>query len=295
MKVSVIGAGTMGNGIAHVFAQNGYQVALIDISDAALDRGINTISKNLDRQVAKGSLTEEQKSQTLSNITKYTEISQGVAQSDLVVEAATENVELKLKIFKDIDANAPSHCILASNTSSISITKIASVTQRPSQVIGMHFMNPVPIMKLVEVINGYATDAKITQTIMELSQKLGKIPVEVNDYPGFVANRILMPMINESIYTLFENVAGVHEIDTVMKLGMAHPMGPLQLADFIGLDVCLSILKVLHEGFGNPKYAPCPLLVNMVTAGYLGKKSREGFYDYSDANSKELIVSSRFK
>ena len=295
MKVSVIGAGTMGNGIAHVFAQNGYQVALIDISDAALDRGINTISKNLDRQVAKGSLTEDQKNQTLSNITKYTEISKGVADADLVVEAATENVDLKLKIFKDIDANAPSHCILASNTSSISITKIASVTKRPSQVIGMHFMNPVPIMKLVEVINGYATDAKITQTIMELSQKLGKIPVEVNDYPGFVANRILMPMINESIYTLFENVAGVHEIDTVMKLGMAHPMGPLQLADFIGLDVCLSILKVLHEGFGNPKYAPCPLLVNMVTAGYLGKKSGEGFYDYSDANSKELIVSSRFK
>ena len=295
MKVSVIGAGTMGNGIAHVFAQNGYQVALIDISDAALDRGINTISKNLDRQVAKGSLTEAQKNQTLSNITKYTEISKGVADADLVVEAATENVDLKLKIFKDIDANAPIHCILASNTSSISITKIASVTQRPSQVIGMHFMNPVPIMKLVEVINGYATDAKITQTIMELSQKLGKIPVEVNDYPGFVANRILMPMINESIYTLFENVAGVHEIDTVMKLGMAHPMGPLQLADFIGLDVCLSILKVLHEGFGNPKYAPCPLLVNMVAAGYLGKKSGEGFYDYSDANSKELIVSSRFK
>jgi 3-hydroxybutyryl-CoA dehydrogenase len=295
MKVSVIGAGTMGNGIAHVFAQNGYQVALIDISDAALDRGINTISKNLDRQVAKGSLTEDQKNQTLSNITKYTEISKGVADADLVVEAATENVDLKLKIFKDIDANAPIHCILASNTSSISITKIASVTQRPSQVIGMHFMNPVPIMKLVEVINGYATDAKITQTIMELSQKLGKIPVEVNDYPGFVANRILMPMINESIYTLFENVAGVHEIDTVMKLGMAHPMGPLQLADFIGLDVCLSILKVLHEGFGNPKYAPCPLLVNMVAAGYLGKKSGEGFYDYSDANSKELIVSSRFK
>jgi 3-hydroxybutyryl-CoA dehydrogenase len=295
MNISVIGAGTMGNGIAHVFAQNGYQVALIDISDAALDRGINTISKNLDRQVTKGSLTEDQKNQTLSNITKYTEISKGVAHADLVVEAATENVDLKLKIFKDIDANAPSHCILASNTSSISITKIASVTQRPSQVIGMHFMNPVPIMKLVEVINGYATDAKVTKTIMELSQKLGKIPVEVNDYPGFVANRILMPMINESIYTLFENVAGVHEIDTVMKLGMAHPMGPLQLADFIGLDVCLSILKVLHEGFGNPKYAPCPLLVNMVTAGYLGKKSGEGFYDYSDANSKELIVSSRFK
>jgi 3-hydroxybutyryl-CoA dehydrogenase len=295
MNISVIGAGTMGNGIAHVFAQNGYQVALIDINDAALDRGINTIYKNLDRQVTKGSLTEDQKNQTLSNITKYTEISKGVADADLVVEAATENVDLKLKIFKDIDANAPIHCILASNTSSISITKIASVTQRPSQVIGMHFMNPVPIMKLVEVINGYATDAKITQTIMELSQKLGKIPVEVNDYPGFVANRILMPMINESIYTLFENVAGVHEIDTVMKLGMAHPMGPLQLADFIGLDVCLSILKVLHEGFGNPKYAPCPLLVNMVTAGYLGKKSGEGFYDYSDANSKELIVSSRFK
>ena len=295
MNISVIGAGTMGNGIAHVFAQNGYQVALIDISDAALDRGIITISKNLDRQVTKGSLTEDQKNQTLSNITKYTEISKGVAHADLVVEAATENVDLKLKIFKDIDANAPSHCILASNTSSISITKIASVTKRPSQVIGMHFMNPVPIMKLVEVINGYATDANVTKTIMELSQKLGKIPVEVNDYPGFVANRILMPMINESIYTLFENVAGVHEIDTVMKLGMAHPMGPLQLADFIGLDVCLSILKVLHEGFGNPKYAPCPLLVNMVTAGYLGKKSGEGFYDYSDANSKELIVSSRFK
>ena len=295
MNISVIGAGTMGNGIAHVFAQNGYQVALIDISDVALDRGINTISKNLDRQVSKGSLTEDQKNQTLSNISKYTEISKGVAHADLVVEAATENVDLKLKIFKDIDANAPSHCILASNTSSISITKIASVTKRPSQVIGMHFMNPVPIMKLVEVINGYATDAKVTKTIMELSQKLGKIPVEVNDYPGFVANRILMPMINESIYTLFENVAGVHEIDTVMKLGMAHPMGPLQLADFIGLDVCLSILKVLHEGFGNPKYAPCPLLVNMVTAGYLGKKSGEGFYDYSDANSKELIVSSRFK
>jgi 3-hydroxybutyryl-CoA dehydrogenase len=295
MNISVIGAGTMGNGIAHVFAQNGYQVALIDISDAALDRGLNTISKNLDRQVTKGSLTEDQKNQTLSNITKYTEISKGVAHADLVVEAATENVDLKLKIFKDIDANAPSHCILASNTSSISITKIASVTKRPSQVIGMHFMNPVPIMKLVEVINGYATDANVTKTIMELSQKLGKIPVEVNDYPGFVANRILMPMINESIYTLFENVAGVHEIDTVMKLGMAHPMGPLQLADFIGLDVCLSILKVLHEGFGNPKYAPCPLLVNMVTAGYLGKKSGEGFYDYSDANSKELIVSSRFK
>jgi 3-hydroxybutyryl-CoA dehydrogenase len=295
MNISVIGAGTMGNGIAHVFAQNGYQVALIDISDAALDRGINTISKNLDRQVTKGSLTEDQKNQTLSNITKYTEISKGVADADLVVEAATENVDLKLKIFKDIDASAPSHCVLASNTSSISITKIASVTKRPSQVIGMHFMNPVPIMKLVEVINGYATDANVTKTIMELSQKLGKIPVEVNDYPGFVANRILMPMINESIYTLFENVAGVHEIDTVMKLGMAHPMGPLQLADFIGLDVCLSILKVLHEGFGNPKYAPCPLLVNMVTAGYLGKKSGEGFYDYSDANSKELIVSSRFK
>ena len=295
MNISVIGAGTMGNGIAHVFAHNGYQVALIDISDAALDRGINTISKNLDRQVSKGSLTEDQKNQTLSNITKYTEISKGVAHADLVVEAATENVDLKLKIFKDIDANAPSHCILASNTSSISITKIASVTKRPSQVIGMHFMNPVPIMKLVEVINGYATDANVTKTIMELSQKLGKIPVEVNDYPGFVANRILMPMINESIYTLFENVAGVQEIDTVMKLGMAHPMGPLQLADFIGLDVCLSILKVLHEGFGNPKYAPCPLLVNMVTAGYLGKKSGEGFYDYSDANSKELIVSSRFK
>jgi 3-hydroxybutyryl-CoA dehydrogenase len=295
MNISVIGAGTMGNGIAHVFAQTQFKVNLIDVSQEALDKALKTIATNLDRQVAKGSLSEEQKSETLHNITTFTSVADGVKQSDLVVEAATENIDLKLKIFREMDANAPSHCILASNTSSISITKIASVTSRPSQVIGMHFMNPVPIMKLVEVINGYATSKEVTQKIMDLSKTLGKIPVEVNDYPGFVANRILMPMINEAIYTLYESVAGVSEIDTVMKLGMAHPMGPLQLADFIGLDVCLSILKVLHDGFGNPKYAPCPLLVNMVTAGYLGKKSGEGFYDYSNKESKDLMVSQMFK
>jgi 3-hydroxybutyryl-CoA dehydrogenase len=295
MNISVIGAGTMGNGIAHVFAQTQFKVNLIDVSQDALDRALKTIATNLDRQVAKGSLTEDQKNATLHNITTFTSIAEGVKQADLVVEAATENIDLKLKIFKEIDANAPANCILASNTSSISITKIASVTSRPAQVIGMHFMNPVPIMKLVEVINGYATSKEVTQKIMELSKTLGKIPVEVNDYPGFVANRILMPMINEAIYTLYESVAGVSEIDTVMKLGMAHPMGPLQLADFIGLDVCLSILKVLHDGFGNPKYAPCPLLVNMVTAGYLGKKSGEGFYDYSNKESKDLVVSQMFK
>jgi 3-hydroxybutyryl-CoA dehydrogenase len=295
MNISVIGAGTMGNGIAHVFAQTQFKVNLIDVSQDALERALKTIATNLDRQVAKGSLTEDQKNATLHNITTFTSIAEGVKQADLVVEAATENIDLKLKIFKEIDANAPANCILASNTSSISITKIASVTSRPAQVIGMHFMNPVPIMKLVEVINGYATSKEVTQKIMELSKTLGKIPVEVNDYPGFVANRILMPMINEAIYTLYESVAGVSEIDTVMKLGMAHPMGPLQLADFIGLDVCLSILKVLHDGFGNPKYAPCPLLVNMVTAGYLGKKSGEGFYDYSNKESKDLVVSQMFK
>lgn len=295
MNISVIGAGTMGNGIAHVFAQNGYKVELIDVSQDALDRAIKTITTNLERQVSKGTLTDLQKTDTLSNIKINTDLISGVGQADLVVEAATENQELKLKIFKQIDEHAPKNAILASNTSSISITKIASVTSRPSQVIGMHFMNPVPIMKLVEVINGYATSKDVTSQIMELSKKLGKSPVEVADYPGFVANRILMPMINESIYTLFESVAGVEEIDTVMKLGMAHPMGPLQLADFIGLDVCLAILKVLHEGFGNPKYAPCPLLVNMVTAGYLGKKSGEGFYDYSNKESKEMLVSKMFK
>jgi len=294
MNISVIGAGTMGNGIAHVFAQTQFKVNLIDVSQDALDRALKTIATNLDRQVAKGSLTEDQKNSTIQNITTYTSVAEGVKQADLVVEAATENIDLKLKIFKEIDANAPANCILASNTSSISITKIASVTSRPAQVIGMHFMNPVPIMKLVEVINGYATSKEVTHKIMELSKTLGKIPVEVNDYPGFVANRILMPMINEAIYTLYESVAGVAEIDTVMKLGMAHPMGPLQLADFIGLDVCLSILKVLHDGFGNPKYAPCPLLVNMVTAGYLGRKSGEGFYDYSNKESKDLVVSPMF-
>lgn len=295
MNISVIGAGTMGNGIAHVFAQNGFQVSLIDVSQEALDRGLQTITANLDRQVAKGSLDETAKQNTLNNIKTFTNIAGGVVHADVVVEAATENIDLKLKIFSQMDELAPAKAILASNTSSISITKIASATKRPRQVIGMHFMNPVPIMKLVEIINGYATDKEVTKTIMDLSAKLGKIPVEVNDYPGFVANRILMPMINEAIYTLFEGEAGVYEIDTVMKLGMAHPMGPLQLADFIGLDVCLSILRVMHDGFGNPKYAPCPLLVNMVTAGYLGKKSGEGFYDYSDKTSKELILSKMFR
>ena len=292
--ISVIGAGTMGNGIAHVFAQNGFAVTLIDVSAAQLEKALGTIGKNLDRQVTKGSLSEEQKSITLSNISTATDIAAGVKNATLVVEAATENTNLKLEIFKQIDEHAPEGCILASNTSSISITKIAAVTKRPEMVIGMHFMNPVPVMKLVEIINGYATKKEVTETIVELSKQLGKIPCTVNDYPGFIANRILMPMINEAIYSLFEGVAGVEEIDTVMKLGMAHPMGPLQLADFIGLDTCLSILKVLQEGFGNPKYAPCPLLVNMVMAGKLGAKTGEGFYTYT-AGSKELVVSKSFK
>ncbi|MFW0715255.1 3-hydroxyacyl-CoA dehydrogenase family protein [Pedobacter sp. N23S346] len=293
-NVSVIGSGTMGNGIAHVFAQFNYKVNLIDINQTALDLALKTIEKNLDRQVAKGILTDAQKNVTLHNITTYTLISEGVATADLIVEAATENLDLKLKIFKDLDLHAPAGAILASNTSSISITQIASVTSRGDQVIGMHFMNPVPVMKLVEVIRGYQTSDETTAIIMELSRNLEKMPVEVNDYPGFVANRILMPMINEAIYTLYEGVAGVYEIDTVMKLGMAHPMGPLQLADFIGLDVCLAILKVLHDGFGNPKYAPCPLLVNMVAAGKKGVKSGEGFYKYT-AGSKDLTVSDKFK
>ena len=292
-NIAVIGAGTMGNGIAHVFAQHGFSVTLIDVSAVQLEKALATIGKNLDRQVTKGSLTEEQKLSTLSNISTDTSIGTGVKNADLVVEAATENVDLKLNIFKQIDDAAQPHCILASNTSSISITKIAAATKRPQLVIGMHFMNPVPIMKLVEIINGYATSKEVTNTIHELSKTLGKVPCIVNDYPGFVANRILMPMINEAICTLFEGVAGVSEIDTVMKLGMAHPMGPLQLADFIGLDVCLSILRVLHDGFGNPKYAPCPLLVNMVTAGKLGAKSGEGFYVYT-AGSKDLVVSPSF-
>jgi len=292
-NISVIGAGTMGNGIAHVFAQTGFDVTLIDVQTAQLEKAIATITKNLDRQVAKGTLTEEQKAEALSNIKTNTSISEGVAHADLVVEAATENEKLKLGIFKQMDAAAPVGCILASNTSSISITKIASVTKRPESVIGMHFMNPVPVMKLVEIINGYATSKEVNTTITELSKRLGKIPCTVNDYPGFIANRILMPMINEAIISLFEGVAGVAEIDNVMKLGMAHPMGPLQLADFIGLDVCHSILKVLHEGFGNPKYVPCPLLTNMVTAGKLGVKSGEGFYKYT-AGSKELVVSEVF-
>jgi 3-hydroxybutyryl-CoA dehydrogenase len=292
-NIAVIGAGTMGNGIAHVFAQNYFSVCLIDVSQNQLDKAVVTIKKNLERQVAKNTISEEIKNKTIENITTFTSIKEGVQESDLVVEAATENLDLKLKIFKEIDEFAPQHCILASNTSSISITKIASVTKRPSQVIGMHFMNPVPVMKLVEIINGYSTDKKVSETIINLSKQIGKIPCEVNDYPGFVANRILMPMINEAIYALYEHVAGVQEIDTVMKLGMAHPMGPLQLADFIGLDVCLSILNVLHDGFGNPKYAPCPLLVNMVNAKNLGIKSGEGFYKYTSGN-KELIVSERF-
>lgn len=289
-NIAVIGAGTMGNGIAHVFAQNNYKVHLIDISQEALDRGLSTIVKNLDRLVDKGTISSEIKSQTLANITTFTSIAEGVKTADLVVEAATENEDLKLKIFKQIDEESPKNAILASNTSSISITKIASVTKRPEKVIGMHFMNPVPIMKLVEIIRGYNTSDEVTKTIMELSGKLQKTPVEVNDYPGFVANRILMPMLNEAIETLFNGVAGVYEIDTVMKLGMAHPMGPLQLADFIGLDVCLSILNVMYNGFKNPKYAPCPLLVNMVQAGKLGIKSGEGFYDYSESKKAEKIA-----
>jgi 3-hydroxybutyryl-CoA dehydrogenase len=292
-QVSVIGAGTMGNGIAHVFAQAGFSVTLIDVNAAQLDKAVATISKNLDRQVAKGSITEDQKANTLKNIVTSTTVAEGVKNAQLVVEAATENVALKLDIFKQMDAAAPEGCILATNTSSISITKIAAVTKRPELVIGMHFMNPVPVMKLVEIINGYATRKEVTDTIVALSKQLGKVPCEVNDYPGFIANRILMPMINEAICSLYEGVAGVEEIDTVMKLGMAHPMGPLQLADFIGLDVCHSILKVLHDGFGNPKYAPCPLLSNMVMAGKLGVKSGEGFYTYTPG-SKELVVSSSF-
>ena len=288
-NIAVIGAGTMGNGIAHVFAQNGYQVNLIDISQDALDKALATITKNLDRLLSKEKISSETKESTIKNLKMFTSISNGVKKADLVVEAATENIDLKLKIFKQIDQEAPQKAILASNTSSISITKIASVTKRPDKVIGMHFMNPVPIMKLVEIIRGYSTSDEVTKTIMELSTKLKKVPVEVNDYPGFIANRILMPMLNEAMYSLYEGVAGVNEIDTVMKLGMAHPMGPLQLADFIGLDVCLSILNVLYEGFGNQKYAPCPLLVNMVMAGKLGIKSGEGFYDYSDTKKAENI------
>ena len=291
--VSVIGAGTMGNGIAHVFAQAGFAVNLIDVNAAQLEKAIENIEKNLDRQIAKGTITKEQKKSALDNITTVTDLAAGVKNANLVIEAATENVELKLKIFKQIDEAAPTDCILATNTSSISITKIAAATKRPQSVIGMHFMNPVPVMKLVEIINGYATTKEVTDSIVALSKQLGKIPCVVNDYPGFVANRILMPMINEAIYTLYEGVAGVEEIDAVMKLGMAHPMGPLQLADFVGLDVCLSILHVLHNGFGSPKYAPCPLLVNMVAAGKLGVKSGEGFYTYSPSN-KELVVSKRF-
>lgn len=291
-NIAVIGAGTMGNGIAHVFAQSGFQVNLIDISEKSLEKGMGTIASNLDRMVTKGSITEEDKSKTLSNISTFTATAEGVKNVELVVEAATENIDLKLKIFKELDELTAPETILATNTSSISITKIAAATNRADKVIGMHFMNPVPIMKLVEIIRGYSTSNEVTKTIMDLSETLGKIPVEVNDYPGFVANRILMPMINESIETLYNGVAGVQEIDQVMKLGMAHPMGPLQLADFIGLDVCLSILNVMYEGFKNPKYAPCPLLVNMVAAGKLGIKSGEGFYDYSASKKAEKVSAS---
>lgn len=292
-NIAVIGSGTMGNGIAHVFAQNGYHVTLIDINDEALQKGLNTIAKNLERQVSKELISPEDKVKALANIQSSNSVDTGVQNADLVVEAATEQFEIKKQIFKAMDQHAPAHAILATNTSSISITRIAAETSRPGQVIGMHFMNPVPVMKLVEVIRGYATTDTTTSTIMELATGMGKSPVEVNDYPGFVANRILMPMINEAIYSLYEGVAGVQEIDTVMKLGMAHPMGPLQLADFIGLDICLSIMRVLYDGFGNPKYAPCPLLVNMVTAGYKGAKSGEGFYQYQ-AGSKDLVVSAMF-
>jgi 3-hydroxybutyryl-CoA dehydrogenase len=288
-NIAVIGAGTMGNGIAHTFAQAGFKVQLIDVSEASLKKGMQTIANNLDRMVAKEKITEADKQVVLNNITTFTDITDGVEYASLVIEAATENLDLKLKIFKQLDKDCPEDTILATNTSSISITHIASVTSRPDMVIGMHFMNPVPIMKLVEIIRGYNTSDAITKTIMDLSVTLGKIPVEVNDYPGFVANRILMPMLNESIETLYNGVAGVEEIDTVMKLGMAHPMGPLQLADFIGLDVCLSILNVMYDGFKNPKYAPCPLLVNMVRAGKLGVKSGEGFYDYSQSKKAEKI------
>lgn len=293
-NIAVIGSGTMGNGIAHVFAQYGYSVSLIDISEDALKKATATIEKNMGRQVEKGIITEATKKKALSGLSTTSFLNEGVRDADLVIEAATENIDLKLKIFKEIDECTRPGTILATNTSSISITKIASVTKGPDQVIGMHFMNPVPVMKLVEVIRGYRTSDAVTQQVMELAKKLDKIPVEVNDYPGFVANRLLMPMINEAISTLYENVAGVEEIDTVMKLGMAHPMGPLQLADFIGLDVCLSILHVLYDGFGNPKYAPCPLLVNMVQAGHKGVKSGSGFYQYK-AGSKELVVAERFR
>lgn len=292
-KIAVIGSGTMGNGIAHVFAQFGYPVALIDVSPAALQKAIATIEKNLGRQVEKGSITADVRTKALANITTHASIPDGIRDADLIVEAATENESLKLGIFKQISETASSQAVLATNTSSISITRIASVTNNPGRVIGMHFMNPVPVMKLVEVIRGYNTSNETTAAVMDLARKLEKVPVEVNDYPGFVANRILMPMINEAIYSVYEGVAGVHEIDTVMKLGMAHPMGPLQLADFIGLDVCLSILRVLHEGFGNPKYAPCPLLVNMVEAGHKGVKTGSGFYTY-EAGRKELVVAERF-
>jgi 3-hydroxybutyryl-CoA dehydrogenase len=292
--ISVIGAGTMGNGIAHVFAQAGFKVTIVDISLSQLDKAVANIAKNFDRQIGKGLVTEEQKKAAIANISICSNMSEGVKNAELVVEAATENIELKLQIFEQLDRLVPKEAIIASNTSSISITKIAAATGRAGKVIGMHFMNPVPVMKLVEIINGYATKKEVTEKIVELSKQLGKIPCVVNDYPGFIANRILMPMINEAIYSLYEAVAGVEEIDTVMKLGMAHPMGPLQLADFIGLDVCHSILNVLHEGFGNPKYAPCPLLVNMVAAGKLGAKSGEGFYKY-EVGTKELVVSERFR
>lgn len=293
MKIAIIGSGTMGNGIAHVFAQKNHQVNLADISENALKKALATISKNMDRQVARGLLTEDSKKTALANIVTYSKVEDAVRDRELIIEAATENIDLKLKIFKQFDELAPADAILASNTSSISITRIGAVTKRAEKVIGMHFMNPVPVMKLVEIISGYATSPEVTKKIMDLSKSLDKIPVEVNDYPGFIANRILMPMINEAVCSLYENVAGVYEIDTVMKLGMAHPMGPLQLADFIGLDVCLSILNVLYDGFGNPKYAPCPLLVNMVTAGKLGVKTGEGFYSYTHG-TKELVVASRF-
>ena len=292
-KITVIGSGTMGNGIAHLFAQHGYQVALTDISQPALDRALQTITANFDRQIKKGTATEDLKQKALANISTHTDLQAAVEDAELVIEAATENSAVKLDLFKQLSEFCADDTILASNTSSISITKIAAVTQNPGNVIGMHFMNPVPVMKLVEVIRGYSTTDAVTKSIMELSAKVNKVAVEVNDYPGFVANRILMPMINEAIFTLFEGVAGVYEIDTVMKLGMAHPMGPLQLADFIGLDVCLAILNVLHDGFGNPKYAPCPLLVNMVTAGHKGVKSGEGFYKYT-AGSKDLVVAPKF-
>ncbi|MDG1045258.1 MAG: 3-hydroxybutyryl-CoA dehydrogenase [Bacteroidia bacterium] len=293
-NISVIGSGTMGNGIAHVFAQNGYSVSLVDINESALEKALITISKNLDRMIAKEKIKASDKENTLNNILTFSSLELGVKHADLVVEAATENKELKFEIFKDMDAYAPSHCILASNTSSISITELASQTQRPDKVIGMHFMNPVPVMKLVEIINGYSTSNEVTSSIEDLSKSIGKVPAMANDYPGFIANRILMPMINEAIWTLHEGVGEVQNIDTVMKLGMAHPMGPLQLADFIGLDVCLAILEVLYDGFGNPKYAPCPLLVNMVNAGKRGVKSGEGFYSWTHG-TKELIVSSSFK